>query len=554
LIKAIRRFWNDCFHSLRSGMLAVIIMSMILSVLAFVGMEIAANRLIENHYNSAEEKKQRYDEYMHDLQTYVSNNAVSSDDTKSITHWMELNPNVYLFIYKDGQLFFDGSSNNSGSTSPSDKEEDTDSGKDDQGADTGGDEDDRDGTGDGGEENSGGSAEDTSGEAPLSGISSESTSTSDRNPKPNASKPNPSGNSESAEKNTESSSSALTPAERQEIIAQAEKNGLTLLEFADGELFVTLYDFSDTVYYDLAVIVSIIGAVVIFVLILMLYFRIITTKISRLATDVSAVYEVDDSQSITTYIGNDELSELTRNVEQMRMSMLDSLKKEKEAIEANTELITSMSHDIRTPLTVLLGYLDIMKTHTDDETMCDYIKAAELTAMRMKELSDDMFRYFLVFAGKGGDVDMVEYNAATIFDQLFSEHLILLHEKGYEVVLNSGSELEDDMMISTDAPKLMRIVDNLISNMYKYADKEHPIELTATRVMDKLEIRLRNKVVKDKSRAESNGIGLKTCRKLCEALDIDFNCGIEPCGEDEFYFTNLKFKIVADSADAEDKK
>ncbi len=524
MIKAIRRFWNDCFHSLRAGMLAVIIMAIIFATFTFLGIRVVANGWITNHYNSDQEKKQRYDEYMRDLQTYVTKNAVSSEDTQNITRWMSLNPNVYLFIYKDGQLFFDGSSDTSDDTRPPaenpDKEDknpdtDTDSGKDEDPDDSGASEED-------GTDSDGQSAE---------------------------------GNSASTEKNNEASSTGgLTQAERDEIIALAQKNGHTLLEFADGELFVTLYDFSDTVYYGLVDIISLVGSVLIFVTILMLYFRIITTKISRLATDVSAVYEVDSAQSIRTYIGNDELSELTRNVEQMRMSMLDSLQKEKEAIEANTELITSMSHDIRTPLTVLLGYLDIMKTHAADETMCDYIKAAELTAIRMKELSDDMFRYFLVFAGKGGEVDMVIYDARTLFDQLFSEHMILLREKGYEVSIHQDGELGDDIAISTDAPKLMRIIDNLISNIYKYADNEHPIELTLNRAEEKLEIIFRNKVVKDKSQAESNGIGLKTCRKLCEALDIDFRCGTDPCGADEFFVTRLTFKTVVSRQEGEEEK
>lgn len=516
-------------------MLAVIIMAIILSVAAFFGIRMVANGWVEDNYNSEAAKKARYDEYISNLQTYVSKNDISSEDTLEITHWMSLNPNVYLFIYKDGQLFFDGSGDSAA----------------DKGGDSG-----NSGSAEGNNGTVGGAGADESTDhdnelgdkEPVENDRNE-TSGAEGDSSVSAGKDTGSSGADSDKPESDSSSGGLTPAQREEIIALAQKNGLTPIDFSDGTLFVSLVDFTDTVYADVIDIISIIAAMLTLVLLLMLYFRVITTKISRLATDVSAVYEVDSSQSIRTYIGNDELSELTRNVEQMRMSMLDSLKKEKEAIEANTELITSMSHDVRTPLTVLLGYLDIMKTHTQDETMHDYIKAAELTAMRMKELSDDMFRYFLVFAGGNIDVDMVEYDARTLFDQMFAEHMILMREKGYEVELSYSNGFDENITVSTDAPKLMRVIDNLVSNIYKYADKDGMITLNVTRIGTSLEIEITNKVIKDKSGAESNGIGLKTCRKLCEALGILFRCGSEVCGADEIFTTCLGFTIIAHGAE-----
>ena len=64
--------------------------------------------------------------------------------------------------------------------------------------------------------------------------------------------------------------------------------------------------------------------------------------------------------------GYDEITALSRSVEQMRVSILAKIESERKAIEANSELITSMSHDIRTPLTVLLGYIDMMKERSED--------------------------------------------------------------------------------------------------------------------------------------------------------------------------------------------
>ena len=91
--------------------------------------------------------------------------------------------------------------------------------------------------------------------------------------------------------------------------------------------------------------------------------------------------------------------------------MLENLEKEHAALEANKELITAMSHDIRTPLTVLLGYIDIMKLNAPEgDDMRQYIEASERTALRLKKMSDDMFGYFLVYGG-GIEVEVEECDA-----------------------------------------------------------------------------------------------------------------------------------------------
>jgi signal transduction histidine kinase len=259
----------------------------------------------------------------------------------------------------------------------------------------------------------------------------------------------------------------------------------------------------------------------------MLYFHNITSKISRLAQDVSTVYEVDMNTQIRTGKGNDELSGLTRNVERMRSTMLESLENEKAALNANSELITSMSHDIRTPLTVLLGYIDIMKTRECDDVMKEYLRASESTAMRLKELSDDLFRYFLVF---GGDLtpELADYDVKTLMDQLLTEHILLLGERGYKVSLHTSKSLCEGLAVTTDAPKLMRVVDNLFSNIYKYADIERPITVAAgMTAAGKVRVAIKNFVGEGTDIKESNRIGLKTCKKLCDALGAGFEYTVD---------------------------
>lgn len=464
-------------NSLRVRLLIVILIGVLLAVGVYAAVRFGILNWVENSYTTKEAEQERYDQYVANLQTYVYENALSSHDTDKITEWLGHTRDVYLFLYKDDQLFYTG-------------------GMEDEKNDSEGTQD----AGGGAEESpdsSGAENDDTDDDRPIGGITVDYPS-------------------------------------REEIIQHAKDKGLRPIEVSDGTIFASFVDLSAYFYYDLANISSIVAALLVLVVVLMLYFRSITVKISRLAEDVSAVYEVDMNRKIRTANGEDELSALSKNVEQMRSSMLESLKKEKEAIDANTDLITSMSHDIRTPLTVLLGYLDIMKTTNTDENLQDYIKASESTALRLKEISDDMFRYFLVFGSGDVETTIADYDAKTIVEQLLFEHILLLTERGYDV--ERQIEVDEGLIISTDAPKLMRVIDNIFSNIYKYADKMQKVVFCADISEGVLRINVKNNVKID-AEAESNGVGLRTCSKLCEALGIKF----------EYYTTGASYSKTFES-------
>lgn len=567
MIKRIKSFWRRSVKTLRVGMLAVISIAVILGTGVYLTGKTLFNNWLTNSYNSQEEKAERYEGYINDLQDYITKNEVSSTDTKDITRWMNNNRNVYLFLYKDGQLFFDGSmedvpleDDGSDTEAPDSDEEDTDgdgsggdgSAGDDNGSDTeapdsegegssGSDPDSSQGENDGGNESESGSdngSDGVSGDGDTDGENDANHDTGE-------------GKDEETDSENENGSAQKPPVggititypSREEIIASAEQNGLLPVEFSDGTLFVSLVDFTDYLYRDVSNIVSLIAGFVTLALILMIYFHSITIKISRLAQDVSAVYEVDNSHEIRTEEGNHELAILTKNVEHMRSTMVSSLEKEKMALDANAELITSMSHDIRTPLTVLLGYLDVMKTVNEDERLNEYISASETTALKLKEISDDMFRYFLVFSGNDMAAEIISYEAKTLLDQLLSEHVLLLREKGYEVNIQQGSGVADGIAVMTDAPKLMRVIDNLFSNIYKYADREKRITVSTAIARGRLNLIIKNHVSEDASRAESTGVGLKTCQKICESIGARFGTEITGSRGSKVFSAHLELPI-----------
>jgi signal transduction histidine kinase len=222
----------------------------------------------------------------------------------------------------------------------------------------------------------------------------------------------------------------------------------------------------------------------------------------------------------------------------MRSAMLDNIEKEREALQMNTELITSMSHDIRTPLTVLMGYMDIMKSDLPPEELHEYILASEKTVQRLKQLSDDMFKYFRAF-GKGAEgITMEEYNASTLFEQLLAEHVFLLGESGYQVDYNIDELMDGKSIVKTDAPHMMRIMDNIFSNLYKYADIEKEVSVKGWREGDLAVFEFKNYVAENKG-AESSKVGLKTCKRLSTYIMNDFDWG----EEDGVFTLTLSLKL-----------
>ena len=199
--------------------------------------------------------------------------------------------------------------------------------------------------------------------------------------------------------------------ERDQLIEDATSGGFYSITFADGRAIVAISEYTENFYFSTFGSVSVIVAALVFILAIVNYVRVIIVRIKRFESDVTIVSEMDMDYEIISD-GVDEIARLSSNVERMRRRMLDHIKSEQEAREANTDLITSISHDIRTPLTVLMGYIEMMKEREcEDEILQSYISATESTALRLKQLSDDMFKYSLAF----GDTKGMTVGAESVF-------------------------------------------------------------------------------------------------------------------------------------------
>lgn len=304
-----------------------------------------------------------------------------------------------------------------------------------------------------------------------------------------------------------------------------DENGYYHLQFADGVFRVLLVEFSETPYYDLVVILSLALACLVLILVNFLHNRSITRSIIRLSKEVQWVEQGSRDAAICSE-RTDEIGDLARAVERMRRSIIQRMQSEQDAWAANSSLITAISHDVRTPLTALMGYLDLLegKQYQNEEQMERYLGASREKARQLKELTDELFRYFLVFATPEMNLHPERYDAPILMEQLLGERIIRLEEAGFRV---QNTPLQRDCAVELDVQYLQRVLDNLFNNIEKHADKKSRVTVLVRLEDGRLVIDLANGVPLRPNSAESTKIGLQTCRKIIREMGGIFETQVE---------------------------
>lgn len=310
------------------------------------------------------------------------------------------------------------------------------------------------------------------------------------------------------------------------------------VQFSDGVYRVVMQDLGGGLGYLLVFIFAVGGAVLVFLLIVLRYHRRVTRSVIRLSEDVNAVRQGQMSHEIRAG-GPGELDTLAHDVDSMRTSIITQMQRETAAWQANRDLITSLSHDLRTPLTALIGYLNLMaEPDTTDEERRRYAHTALEKAMRIKTLSDELFRYFTVYARPKEEVARQPYDAQILMEQLIGERTLLLEEKGYRFRV---ADRAAGCRIAVNVESMQRVMDNLFSNLEKYADPAQPIVIFTGR--EKLRFCILFSNTARPKTAESTQIGVSTCRKLIRELDGEFVCGPD-AADPHTYITRIFLPLL----------
>ena len=187
--------------------------------------------------------------------------------------------------------------------------------------------------------------------------------------------------------------------------------------------------------------------------------------ISRISAAVQNISEGDLNTTIEV-IGDDEFSAMAVNLNKMVGDIRNLMDKERESERTKNELITNVAHDLRTPLTSIIGYLELLsgKVAIPQEMQKKYIDIAYAKSKRLEKLIEDLFGFTKMNYGKM-TMHVSKVDVVKLLSQLLEEFYPSFMDKNLSYELKSNVPAQ---VITADGNLLARLFDNLINNAIKY--------------------------------------------------------------------------------------
>lgn len=187
--------------------------------------------------------------------------------------------------------------------------------------------------------------------------------------------------------------------------------------------------------------------------------------ISRISDAMQNISEGDLNTSVEVE-GDDEFSTMAANLNKMVEDLKNLMDREREAERTKNELITNVAHDLRTPLTSIIGYLELLSGPTElpEEVKNKYINIAYVKTKRLEKLIEDLFGFTKLNYGKMS-MHVASVDVVKLLSQLLEEFYPNFVDKNLSYEFQSNVPAR---VIMADGNLLARLFDNLINNAIKY--------------------------------------------------------------------------------------
>ena len=320
------------------------------------------------------------------------------------------------------------------------------------------------------------------------------------------------------------------------IYYEPAKNPYQVISFSDGEasLYITIL-YKQRIEQRMDYIIGIFWV--------LLFFISIFSEFKKLVKDILEIkkgIQILEGGNLTFEIQSkrkDEITDLVNSINRMSKE-LDFQRKEEEILkQKNYDLVTSISHDIRTPLTTVNSYIDLILEgkYSDAKELNRFLTKIKEKSIQINDLTDNLFSHFL---NQNKDYT---YNFETIIGNEFIRYLLSsmeesLKDKGYQVTIEL--DLKDDFFLKVDVMQIERVFNNLEGNLIKYARKSNPIIYTASLANNMLYITGKNYILKNNS-LDSHGVGIINCQEIIKLHSGEMRTFIE----DESYHVVITLPV-----------
>ena len=241
-------------------------------------------------------------------------------------------------------------------------------------------------------------------------------------------------------------------------------------------------------------------------------------------------------------IGDDNFSNLAENINNIGEGLDKAIYNQLKSERLKSELITNVSHDLKTPLTSIINYIELIKKEEDikPEHIKDYVNVLDSKSKRLKVLIEDLFEASKASSGNL-ELNMEKIDITQLLRQAIGEMEEKLSKANLDLKLRVP---EEKTYIMADGKKLYRVLENLLSNISKYSldntrvyidiiEEDDKVKLTMKNIssyelnFDPEEIMERFKRADESRNTEGSGLGLAIARDLVNAQGGRFEIDID---------------------------
>lgn len=262
--------------------------------------------------------------------------------------------------------------------------------------------------------------------------------------------------------------------------------------------------------------------------------------------------DLDYKLNVQEYTGDNR--DLVTKINTIGGGLLKAVEENVKSERTKSELITNLSHDIKTPLTSIINYVNLIKLeNVQNENVRNYVDILDKKSLRLKQLMEDLVEISKITSGNVV-LDMQPINMVELICQTGGEFNELFETKGLTVITRLP---KDAVMIMADGNRIWRIVQNLYNNVAKYALKDTRVyvELKVTeeeacfsikdisaQELTNTPIDLSERFVRgDESRAtEGSGLGLSIAKNLTKLMGGDFIIELDG----DLFTTIITFPVI----------
>lgn len=319
------------------------------------------------------------------------------------------------------------------------------------------------------------------------------------------------------------------------------EENLKTIEFADGKADIYFSGSYDYLFYTIWWIIC---SILFFLVLLILFLGFIRKKVTYIVTleKEIKILETGGLEYEITVQGKDELASLANSLNQMRLYFIENMKNEEMAVQTNYNLVASMSHDLRTPLTSMILYLGLIKEkrYSSPKELEQYIEKSYEKAIRIQHMSNQLFERFLISENRESEIRITQ-KIQYIFEDTLSDMVSYLSSQGYEVESNISWP---DAEINAIMDYIPRIIDNISSNILKYSHPSSPVQIWFQKDPDYFIAVFKNKIYEHSQDVASSKIGVQNICIMMKKMG-----GLCKIQENNCYYTiELWFKIAKEKS------